>query len=92
MRANVDLAKNINMTGTLELFSNCLDRPQNIDVNADVLFTFKVNSWFQASLNWALKYDHDIDILAADGGFGPRLQFKSVLALGITYKLKNYKE
>lgn len=92
MRANVDLAKNINMTGTLELFSNYLDRPQNIDVNADVLFTFKVNSWFQASLNWALKYDHDIDILDADGGFGPRLQFKSVLALGITYKLKNYKE
>jgi hypothetical protein len=84
-----EIAKNINMRGTLDLFSNYLDRPQNIDVNADVLFTFKVNSWFSASVNWTLKYDNDINIRDAKGGYGPRTQFKSVLGLGISYTMKN---
>ena len=87
-----EIAKNINMRGTLDLFSNYLDRPENIDVNSDLLFTFKVNSWFSASINWTLKYDHDINIRDSQGGFGPRTQFKSVLGLGISYKMKNTKD
>lgn len=87
-----EIVKNINMRGTLDLFSNYLDRPENIDVNGDVLFTFKVNGWFSASLNWTLKYDHDIDIRDNQGGYGPRTQFKSVLGIGISYTLKNTKE
>ena len=78
------------MKSTLELFSNYLKNPENIDVNADVLFTFKVNKWFSASLNWTVIYDHDINIKGNDGGFGPRTQFKSVLGLGVSYTMKNY--
>lgn len=92
MKVNKDIAKNINLAASTELFSNYLDHPENIDVNADVLFTFKINSWFTASLNWTVKYDHDIRITDSEGNTGPRLQFKSVLGLGITYKLKNYDE
>ncbi|MBL4862661.1 MAG: hypothetical protein JKY09_06560, partial [Crocinitomicaceae bacterium] len=66
-----------------------MDEPQNIDVNADVLFTFKVNSWFSTSLNWTLLYDDDIDITDSNGDVGPRTQFKSVLGLGVTYTMKN---
>lgn len=87
-----EVIKNIEMKSTLELFSNYLNNPQNIDVNGDVLFTFKVNDWFSASLNWTLIYDHDINIRTYDGGFGPRLQFKSVLGLGISYTMKNFVE
>lgn len=87
-----EVAKNINMRGTLDLFSNYIDRPQNIDVNADVLFTFKVNGWFSASANWTLKYDHDINIRDAQGGYGPRTQFKSVLGIGISYTVRNTKQ
>ena len=87
-----ELFKNVNFKGKLELFSNYANNPENIDVNADVLWTFKVNSWLSASLNWTLIYDDDIDIRDAKGNFGPRTQFKSVLGLGISYTLRNFKE
>lgn len=90
LRYNKEILKNVNMTYTMDLFSNYLDRPQNIDVNADLLFNLKVNSWLSASVNWTLMYDHDIMITDSKGGIGPRTQFKSVIGVGITYKLKNY--
>jgi len=87
-----DLVKNINVKAKLELFSNYIHNPQNIDVNADVLFTFKVNNWFSAGLNWTLIYDDDIDITDRFGKTGPRTQFKSVLGLGVYYTMRNFKE
>lgn len=90
MKYDRALAKNIEMKSKLELFSNYLNNPTNIDVNAEVLFSFKVNSWFSASLLWNLIYDDDIRITDSDGNTGPRTQFKSVLGLGISYTMKNY--
>lgn len=87
-----EIAKNVNFKSKLELFSNYANNPQNIDVNADVLWTFKVNSWLSASLNWTLIYDDDIDIRDSKGEVGPRTQFKSVLGLGLSYSLQNFKE
>ncbi len=87
---NATLAKNIELKSKLELFSNYLDRPENIDVNAEAIFNFKVNDWMSASLNWNLLYDHDINILDADGGYGPRTQFKSVIGLGVLYTMRNF--
>ena len=92
MKYNFTIAKNIDLKSKLELFSNYLNNPQNIDVNAEALFNFKVNEWFSASLQWTLIYDDDIDIRDADGNIGPRTQFKSVLGLGIAYKMMNYKD
>lgn len=88
---NKELMKNIEMKSRLELFSNYLHNPQNVDVNAEVIFTFKVNSWLSASVQWNLIYDDDIKIRDAKGGYGPRTQFKSVLGLGVSYSLKNRK-
>ncbi len=84
-----EIVKNIEMKTRLELFSNYLNNPQNIDVNAENIFTFKVNGWFSASLQWNVQYDDDIDIRDAKGNTGPRTQFKSVLGLGISYTLAN---
>lgn len=92
MKYNFTIAKNIDLKSKLELFSNYLNNPQNIDVNAEALFNFKVNEWFSASLQWTLIYDDDIDIRDADGNVGPRTQFKSVLGIGIAYKMMNYKD
>ncbi len=86
-----EIVKNINFKSKLELFSNYAVKPQNIDVNLDVLWTFKVNSWLSASINWTLLYDDDIKIRDSKGGFGPRTQFKSVLGLGLSYSLQNFK-
>ena len=86
------LAKNIDLRGKLELFSNYAKNPQNVDLNAEVKFMFKVNSWFAASLQWATIYDDDIRIKDANGNVGPRLQFMSIIGLGITYKMANFKD
>ncbi len=87
-----EVFKNVNFKSKLELFSNYADKPQNIDVNADILWTFKINSWLSASLNWTLIYDDDIAIRDSKGNVGPRTQFKSVLGLGISYTLRNFAE
>jgi hypothetical protein len=83
------IMKNIEMKSKLELFSNYTNNPQNIDVNAELMFTFKVNSLFTSSAQWNLIYDDDIKIKDANGGEGPRTQFKSVLGIGISYQLDN---
>lgn len=84
-----ELVKNIEMKSRLELFSNYLNNPQNIDVNFENIFAFKVNTWFNASLQWNLIYDDDIDIRSVDGTIGPRTQFKSVLGVGMSYTMHN---
>lgn len=91
-RYHKELVTNIDMIANLELFSNYFDRPQNIDVNGDILLTFKVNSWFSTSLNCTVIYDHDVRIQSSDGSIGPRTQFKSVIGMGVSYKLDNKKE
>ena len=86
------LAKNIEMKSKLELFSNYMHNPQNIDVNAEIIMNFKVNNWFSASVNWLLIYDDDIIITDNSGNRGPRTQFKSVIGLGVSYTMRNFKE
>lgn len=92
VRFQKELFKNIEMKARLELFSNYVEKPQNIDVNFENIFTFKVNKWFQASLQWNLIYDDDIKIRDSKGNTGPRTQFKSVIGLGISYALSNIKK
>jgi hypothetical protein len=92
IKFNKTVAKNIDLKSKFELFSNYVNHPQNLDVNAEALFTFKVNSWFSASLQWSVIYDDDINIRDANGQVGPRTQFKSVLGIGISYKMKNFKD
>lgn len=86
-----NLMKNIDLTTKLELFSNYIENPQNIDVNWDVLVSMKVNKYISATIATTLIYDHDIDIQhdTADNGtpiVGPRTQFKEVLQVGFNYK------
>lgn len=92
MNFQKEIMKNIEMKTRLELFTNYLKNPQNIDVNLENIFAFKVNKWFSASLQWNLIYDDDITIRDVKGGSGPRTQFKSVLGLGISYTLTNKKK
>ena len=89
LKWNAELMKNIEMKSKLELFSNYLNNPQNIDVNAELVFVFRVNSLFSATAQWNLIYDDDIQIRDINGKVGPRTQFKSVLGIGISYKLEN---
>ena len=83
------VAENITFLTRLELFSNYLKNPSNIDVNWEMLWTFKVNEWFAATLNTIVIYDDDINIARKEGEefkFGPVTQLKQTLALGLTAK------
>lgn len=93
-----DIFENVNLLTKIDLFSNYMDNPQNIDVNWETVLTMKINSWLSASLNTQVVYDDDIAIVVSrtpeviDGEnvivekTGPRTQFKEVFALGLSVK------
>ncbi len=88
-----DIIKNVNFATKLELFSNYLKNPQNIAVNWENILSMKVNKFLSASISTNLIYDHNVPVpvkrevngVTVDGT-GPRLQFKEVIAIGISYK------
>lgn len=96
MRWRKDLMKNIEMITRAEFFSNYLEKPQNVDVNIEAMFTFKVNDWFSAMLQFNILYDHDIrvPVTNADGSVSqsPRTQFRQILGIGLQYRLANFKK
>ncbi len=87
-----NLMENISMQTKLDLFSDYLENPQDIDVSWEVLISMKVNKYISATLSTHLLYDDDIDIAVDtnnDGitdNFGPKTQFKEVLGVGFSYK------
>jgi hypothetical protein len=87
-----DIVENVNFQTKLDLFSNYLNNPQNIDINWETIVTMKINKFLSANLNTHLIYDDDIDIAVDnnDDGItdavGPRAQFKEVFGLGVSFK------
>ncbi len=88
-----DITKNITLENNLELFSNYLRKPENIDVVWTTLTNFKINKLLTTTLNTHLIYDDDAKIpIDRDGdgtkeSVGPRVQFKQLFGLGFSYKL-----
>lgn len=79
-----DIFKNVNFNTKLELFSDYLKNPQNIDINWQVVLTLKVNNWLNVNINTELIYDDDIIFHNADGKpIGPRTQFNENMQLGV---------
>lgn len=84
-----DIFKNVNLNTKLELFSNYLEDPQNVDVNWDTMIGLKVNDWLSASLGFQLIYDDNTPITDKDGKTGPRTQFKELFSVGLSYRFTN---
>ncbi len=85
----------ISFQSNIDLFSNYLNSPENIDVNVGLLLGMKVNKYISVTISANAIYDHDTSfkIIERDGdgnetGFhlGPRLQIKEVLGVGFSYK------
>ncbi len=85
--------KNLTFTTKLDLFSNYLDNPQNIVVNWETLVIMKVNKYINVNLATQLIYDDKVKISKDTNGdgvidsSGPRVQFKEIFGVGITFKL-----
>ncbi len=88
-----NLADNITYVTKLDLFSNYLEKPQNIDVNWDNLVTFKINEFFAANVHLTMLYDDDTKVSVDRDGDGvydgksAKIQLKQLFGIGITYKL-----
>lgn len=88
---STEVMKNIKLNTKIDLFSNYLENPQYVDVNFDLLLSFKVNEFISASFISQVIYDHDIqfDILDNDGNptgeTEARVQFKELFGIGLTY-------
>jgi len=94
VRFKDEIMQNITFESKLDLFSNYLKEPENVDMNWENNFNFKVNKFISASLFVHMIYDDDIDLQIdqnQDGTIdnaGPRLQLKETLGIGLSYKFE----
>lgn len=104
-RFQKDVVKNVNFMTKLDLFSNYQEDPLNVDVNWEVLISMKVNSFLSVSIGTQLIYDDntqialfrsvngaDVPVMRLDGTqkTGPRLQFRQIFGVGLTYKMEGF--
>ena len=103
LRWNITLVvmENVSWTHQLDLFSNYLNQPGNIDVNWTGLLELKINEFLRTTVSTHLIYDDDVVLEkeparteVVDGVTttipavtGPGTQFKEVLSIGLSYKL-----
>ncbi len=84
-----EIMKNIDFQTKLDLFSNYLNKPQNIDVFWELILNMKVNNFISAQISTNLIYDDDIMIAYDSSGDGvldaehPILQFKELVGVGL---------
>lgn len=87
--------KNIALTTKIDLFSNYLDKPQNIDINWENMIVMKVNKFISVNFTTQLIYDDNIKIpfdrngngtIAEDEVVKSKVQFKEILGVGFSYK------
>ena len=93
------LMENVTWTHQVDLFSNYMNQPGNIDVNWTGLLELTINESLRTTISTHLIYDDDVvlekesAVLDDQGGiatpakFGPGTQFKEVLSVGFSYKL-----
>ncbi|MCF8379386.1 MAG: DUF3078 domain-containing protein [Bacteroidales bacterium] len=80
------LMENVDFSTKIDMFSNYMNNPQNMDVNWEVLLAMKINEYLSATVNLLMIYDDDINVPREDGTIGPGIQIKEVFGLGLSYK------
>ena len=81
-----EFLRNVSFTTKIDLFSNYLHNPENIDVSWETQIAFNVNKYIAVNFNTQLLYDDDVKIVDSKGDVGPRTQFKEILGVGFAYK------
>lgn len=87
-----EVMKNVSLSTKLDLFSNYLDKPQNVDVNWDLLLNMKINDYLSANFIANMIYDDDVKIPVDKNNdgiaerTGPRIQLKEMFGAGLSLK------
>ena len=95
-QVKADIAVKVNdnfaYTSQLVLFSNYLDHPENLRVNWDNRFDWKLAKYFSLTLTTNMIYDDKIMIFSEkDGLTKQRVQFKQSMLFGFTYTIASKK-
>lgn len=87
----MEVMKNVAVATRLDLFSNYLDKPGNIDVDWGLDIDMTVNKYLSVTISTNLIYDDDIKFGYDSNGddvidaYGPKVQFKELLGVGLTF-------
>ena len=88
----VNVNDNFKYTSQIVLFSNYLDKPENLRVNWDNRFDWKLAKYFSLTLTTNMIYDDKVMIFSdVDGLTKQRVQFKESLLFGFTWTLASKK-
>ncbi len=82
-----EFIRNISLTSKLELFSNYLKDPQNVDVSWENLLGMKVNKYITVSVMTHLLFDANVKFVTNNDGIPDKtkVQFKEILGVGFSY-------
>jgi hypothetical protein len=89
-----EFLKNVSFTTKIDLFSNYLENPQNIDVSWETLIAMKVNKYLSFNFNTHLIYDDNIQVPFDKNNNGKiepgesirsLVQFKEIFGVGLSY-------
>ena len=90
--AKVNVNDNFSYSTQVVLFSNYLDKPQNLRVNWDNRIDWKLAKYFSFTVTTNLIYDDKVMIFSEkDGKTHQRIQFKESVAFGFTYTIASKK-
>jgi hypothetical protein len=79
--------ENVDIISKLDVFTPYSKNFGNMDVNWELLASFKINKILTATLNTTLRYYDREHYINSDGkDEGPKLQFKEIFGLGIAYR------
>jgi hypothetical protein len=99
IKNTVSILDGLNISNNIRLFSNYLDKPQNIDVDWEINLDKRINWYFMVRLNFHFIYDDDIHfpvldrdnnpVLLPDGSEKkvPMLQLKQFLGLTLSFRI-----
>ncbi|TVR70114.1 MAG: DUF3078 domain-containing protein [Marinilabiliales bacterium] len=86
------ITENISVRTKIDIFSNYLEKPQNLDINWEALVMMNVTRYITLSFATHLIYDESVMIPYDSTGdgvadkSGPKVQFKQLLGAGLSYR------
>ncbi len=75
----LNLMENVSMENILNLYSNYLDKPKNVDVDYQMNLVMKVNNYMSANVSFQAIYDDNANPIKSE------VQIREVFGLGINY-------
>ncbi len=87
--AKQNVMQNVDIISKLDMFTPYNSDFGNVDINWDLLVSFKINKLFTATLNTTLRYydrEHYIELINGEKiDRGPKIQFKEIFGIGFAY-------